>query len=95
MYVYFAEYVRLARRDPYFRRLQQRLRNGENLQINEVDGPPLTAPELKPFELVHDGSIEITQYVVQHWLRQPQWSFGHGVCLAIALLEADAWLRDI
>jgi hypothetical protein len=85
--IYFTEYVRLVRKTKEFRNLQWRLQQGENFQINEVDGPRYAKDE--PFDQVQAESIQITPEIVKLWLHNPSQPFGHGVCLAIALLNWD------
>jgi hypothetical protein len=92
--VYFHEYVKMARLDPFYVELKKMLDSGVNLQINEVDGPPISCMEA-PFDKVVNGSIEITKEVAVAWLKQRKYSFGHGISLAIALLDGDSWLYDM
>lgn len=77
--VYFKTYARLARMHPFYSDLKLRLSRGENLQIVEVDGPP-NDNSTPPFELVKN--------VIQRWIHS-KYSFGHGICLAICLLDLD------
>jgi hypothetical protein len=104
--VYYRKYAELCRADPFYIALKKRVDAGENIQINEVDGPPTiskdsnkssseTKDQEQPFTEVVNGSIEITKDVAQKWVKQPRYSFGHGVCLAICLLDADEWLNEL
>ena len=90
--VYYATYARLARADPFYAELRGRLASGENLQIVEVDGPPLGVT-IAPFDQVLNGSIHVDRHVAGAWLKGP-YSFGHGICLAVALLDGDEWLEE-
>ena len=90
IHVYYPLYAHLARQQPDFHELKRRLESGENLQINEVDGPRYTTSP--PFHLVENGSIPITEEVVKQWLHNPIMPFGHGVALATALLGKDEWI---
>jgi len=90
IHVYYPLYVNLARQQPDFHALKARLDAGENLQINEVDGPRYT--NSPPFHLVENGSIPVTEEVVKQWLHNPIMPFGHASCLATALLGHDDWI---
>lgn len=89
--IYFRTYAELVRKHPAYIKLKRRLENGENLQIAEVDGPPIDDRNTVPFECVENGSIEVSKYVVQQWIKS-RYSFGHGICLAVCLLDADEWV---
>lgn len=53
--MYFAKYREIALTISYFHSLKDRLKAGENLQINEVDGP--TYAQEYPYNQTVDGSI--------------------------------------
>lgn len=86
--VYFQVYVTAARKTKSFRDYKRRLLEGENIQINEVDGPSAGTPGT-PFQLVKDDSIPVTQQIVLDWVNNTKQPFGHGICLAVALLDWD------
>ena len=86
--IYYSEYARLARKTKEFKELQTQLQKDTKLQINEVDGPPLDVTSA-PFDRVINGSLEVTRENVKLWLENPKYSFGHGICLTVALLDWD------
>lgn len=85
--IYFYEYARLVRETKDFKELQQKIEKGLKIQINEVDGPSKSSEA--PFHLVENSSLEVTKTTVVEWLNNPSQPFGHGICLAVALLKWD------
>jgi hypothetical protein len=93
--VYLKVYTDLAKKSKTFEKLKERLENGENLLIIEVDGPHQeslsyyrsTYPVGEDF--IIDNTIDVNIYNMGIMLRDPKHSFGHGYCLATALLEID------
>lgn len=88
-------YCKLVKKESQFKELQHKLANGENLLIIEVDGPHQESLGYyqrkygvdekfieKSTMLVNDENIEIM-------LNDPKHPFGHGYCLAVALLDKD------
>lgn len=90
--VYLKTYCDLVKLQPKFSKLLERLKKGEDLLIIEVDGPHQES--LKYYKMtygVDDDFIEndtmlITLKNVEIMLKDPLHSFGHGYCLAMALL---------
>lgn len=70
-HVYFKTYAALVRADPFYQTLEERLARGENLQICEVDGPPVanTKKVEAPFQHVVNGSIHVDEEVATTWLK--------------------------
>ena len=95
MKIYLKKYCELVRCVPKFTTLQQRLNRGENLLIIEVDGPRIESlPYYKSTYNVSDDFIEnntmlATEENLHLMLLDNKHPFGHGYCLAIALLEFD------
>lgn len=93
MQIYYPEYVKAAMKVPHFHWLLDRLRAGENLHIIEVDGPHLE--DLEYYKAKYGvGDDFITQHgmvATQENLRimanDPKHPFGHGYCLATALIN--------
>jgi hypothetical protein len=85
--IYYDTYITMCKKNPEYKELQRRLSNKENLQIVEVDGP--RKAEDYPFNLAENNSLLINREIAQGWLKSKTQSFGHGVCLAIALLGLD------
>lgn len=90
--IYYKEYARLARKTPEFKALQSRVKKGEKIQINEVDGPSFGSTA--PFDQVVNRSLEVSKDTVKAWLFNTSQPFGHGICLAVALLDWDLVIED-
>lgn len=85
--IYFTKYKEIAIKTKQFKKLKNMLVDGENIQINEVDGP--TYDSCYPYNKVVNGSIEITEDVIRELVNNPDQAFGHGYCLAAILLGFD------
>lgn len=88
--IYYKEYARLCRMTREFTRVQNLVRSGNKIQVCEVDGP--SKSDEYPFNLADNNSLLITPEIVRGWLHNSSQSFGHGVCLCVALLNGDDWL---
>ncbi len=92
--IYVPEYTRLVRRQPLFHELVERVKGGENLLIIEVDGPH--EESLKYYRdaygvsetFIQQDSVEATRPNLQILLEDAKHPFGHGYCLALALLDS-------
>ena len=91
--IYLPIYVNLVRQQVAFQQLQQRLADGENLLIIEVDGPH---QESLPYyqekygvkkDFIKQNTILVTTENMNIMLNDPKHPFGHGYCLAMALLN--------
>jgi len=89
--VYYNVYVTLARRIDQFHQLQRNIFSGTKYQTVEVDGP--RKAEDYPFNLADDNSLLLARDTARGWLNNRSQSFGHGVCLAIALINKDEWIN--
>lgn len=75
--------------------MKNKLENGENLLICEVDGPHQESLEYyrEKYKVqesfIENNSIEVTFENMKIMLEHTKHSFGHGYCLALALLEMD------
>lgn len=85
--IYFRKYREIAITLPAFKRLQNKLNKGINIQINEVDGP--TYAEEYPYNLVVNDSIHITVEALNALINNPKQAFGHGYALAACLLGIE------
>lgn len=93
--IYVPLYTKLVKKTNNFKKLQTRLNNGENLLIVEVDGPHQEA--LKYYKgkyNVNDDFIEkdtmlINEQNINIMLNDEKYPFGHGYCLAMALLDKE------
>ena len=90
--IYLAEYVRLVKQRPEFYELRDRLHGGENLLIQDPDGPHQESLQYyKDKYNVSDTFIEHDTVVVtvdsmNLLIKDSKHSFGHGYCLAGSLL---------
>lgn len=96
--IYLPVYRTLARAAPQFAQLKKKLEAGTNLLIMEVDGPQSQAMDYYqktygvPSDWISSNSIEMNKEAFQIMLNDTRYSFGHGYCLAQALLdEKDEW----
>lgn len=92
--IYCDFYVQHAQQHPSFLALKQRLEDGENLMIVEIDGPdyeltfePYTRISKKSPGLIMD---EETTKMLLNDTRKP---FGHGYVIAALLLDGAEWLK--
>lgn len=98
--VYVPIYCKLAKQEKTFKELRERVRDGENLLIIEVDGPHEEALQYyRTTYEVDEGFIErdsmlITDENLQIMLNDTRFSFGHGYCLAAALLGKDKQITE-
>jgi len=106
--IYCPLYINMAKQCNEFDKLRELLMSGVNLQILDVDGPhrskavhSKTGKVKKPYNQMKEGrhgvdsgvgSIEINRKNIQMLLNDPSQPFGHGYCLAAALLGHDEWL---
>ena len=90
--IYYPLYTRLVRKENQFKELKGRLDQGENLLIVEVDGPHQESLDYyKDKYMVDDNFIEKKTLLANRdnlsiMLNDPKHPFGHGYCLAAALL---------
>ena len=93
--IYYSLYINLVKKEKQFKQLQQRLSDGENLLIIEVDGPHEESLEYyKTKYQVSDNFIEnntllATKENLNIMLNDTEHPFGHGYCLAAALQKID------
>lgn len=90
--IYLKEYIEYVRKVPEFNELKQMLKT-KNLLIIEVDGPH---QESLPYyiekynvnnDFIEDDSILVTPENMEILLNDEKHPFGHGYCLAVALLD--------
>lgn len=93
--IYIPVYCELVKKQEKFFELKNRLENGENLLIIEVDGPHQESLEYYQNEYdVNDNFIENdTMLAIDEnlmiMMNDGKHPFGHGYCLAMALLELE------
>ena len=91
--IYLPVYTKAVKKHPLFDALKEKLKNGENLLIIEVDGPHQESlsyyKELYGVgdDFIEDDSILVTKENMDIMLNDPKHNFGHGYCLAMALLD--------
>lgn len=97
--IYVPKYMELVRHQDKFLELKNRLNNGENLLIIEVDGPHQESLgyyqeeyNVKDDFIVND-TILATELNISIMLNDEKHPFGHGYCLAMALLNMD-WILE-
>jgi hypothetical protein len=85
--LYFAEYIRLARRTAEYARLLDAVRAGRHVCIGEIDVP---APGKRGTHNSAAAEVQMTLPYLQAMLDDESEPFGHGLCLAWALLTDAA-----
>jgi hypothetical protein len=101
-HIYVPIYTRLVKKEKQYQDLKQMLENGENLLIIEVDGPhqeSLGYYRTKYQNKVNNKFIEnstmlINQQNIDIMLNDTRHPYGHGYCLASALLGLDQGEKD-
>lgn len=90
--IYLPLYCKLAKQQHLFTFLQNKLINGENLLIIEVDGPHEESMDYYrnnynvKDDFITKDTIEINEYNLNIMLNDSKHPFGHGYCLAGALV---------
>lgn len=93
--IYLPLYTKLVKEQRQFHELKERLQQGENLLLIEVDGPHQESLDYyKEKYGVDDTFIEqdtmlATEDNLKIMLEDPKHPFGHGYCLAAALLDIN------
>lgn len=91
--IYCRYYIEIVKKQPQFKKLKERLEAGENLLIIEVDGPRVESIDYYketynvPDNWIENNTIEINQNNLEIMMRDTKHAFGHGYCLAMALLD--------
>jgi hypothetical protein len=91
--IYLKTYVELVRKIPEFFKLREMVRKGTNILIIEVDGPHEESLDyyIERYNVDKDfivgGTILATSENLNIMLNDTKHSFGHGYCLAWALLN--------
>jgi hypothetical protein len=93
--IYLPVYCEMVKKHPLFRELQDRLEAGENLLIIEVDGPHQESLEYYKDkygvadDFIENNTMLVNEHNIQIMLNDDKHPFGHGYCLAMALLDKD------
>lgn len=94
--IYVPSYCDLVRKQSLFDELKIRLNKGENLLLLEIDGPH---SESLPYyqkkygvddSFIENNTMEATEENLNIMLNDEKHPFGHGYCLAMALLDLDS-----
>ena len=78
--------------------LRERLLKGENLLIIEVDGPKNPEYYKEKYgenDLIQNDTMLITEHNIKIMINDPKYSFGHGYCLACALMGKEEWMLGV
>lgn len=84
--IYMTEYKRLIRVLPAYQELLKMLRDGKNLLLCEIDVPS-KGKKGEYGNVEDDETYNITIEKLDILLNDPSEAFGHGLCIAYALLE--------
>jgi len=93
--IYLPLYCELVRKEPLFWELKKKVDNGEVLCICEVDGPHQESLSYYKSkygvgdDFITQNSMEVTKENIEIMLNDGKHPFGHGYCLALALLDMD------
>lgn len=93
--IYVPVYCKLVKTQEKFKKLKKKLSKNENLLIIEVDGPHEDDIEyyMKKYNVdrsfITNNTIEANEENIRIMLNDSKYPFGHGYCLAIALLDKE------
>lgn len=93
--IYLSLYCSMVKLKLQFKELQVRLANNENLLIIEVDGPHQESIEYYKNkygvndDFIEDNTMLVTEANINIMLNDDKHPFGHGYCLAMAVLNKD------
>ena len=99
--VYFPMYQKAVQKHPKFIDLQERLRNGENLCIVEVDGPHSESlgHYMKeygvPASFFKDNTVVIDKTTLEILLNDPLHPFGHGFLYLVVLIFINFFIINL
>lgn len=85
--IYCAEYIRLIRTTQSYMKILEHVEHGQNICIFEVDVPAKTKRGLHGKYVDNDGYCHVTKERLANLLNDTSEPFGHGLCIAKALLE--------
>ena len=98
--IYLPVYCELVEKQPLFKKLKEKLNKGINLLIIEVDGPH--EEDLDYYkekyncgdDFIVNHTMLATEQNLKIMLNDTKRAFGHGYCLASALLDLDEIITD-
>ena len=91
--IYLPVYVEMVKKTNKFKKLKKMLDEGNNLLIMEVDGPRQESlnyyKEIYNVkdDFIKNNTIEVTKENMNIMMNDTKHAFGHGYCLAMALLD--------
>ena len=85
--IYFKEYVRLIKQTNEYNLLLDKLYNGENIMICEVDVPSNGKKGEYGLDCDSNGTCYMTLDKLKLLLNDDNEAFGHGLCICYALLQ--------
>lgn len=85
--IYFAEYCRLIRNTKEYKELLNLVRSGKNIMICEMDVPASGKRGKYGKYCNNNISVLLDLNILDELLDDPTEAFGHGLCLAYALLQ--------
>ena len=98
--IYVKKYCDLVKKEPLFLELQKKLKKGINLLIVDVDGPHQESLDYYKNNynvsnnFIENHTVLMNQEAIKIFLNDTKHSFGHGYCLAMALLNKDIEWND-
>jgi hypothetical protein len=84
--IYVNEYIRLIRKLPEYTKLLEKLCRGENIMICEMDVPAKNKRGEYGIDCDDNNNCIMTIEKLERLMNDPSEAFGHGLCLAYALL---------
>ena len=84
--IYLKEYVRLVRKLPEYKKLLDKLKNGENIMICELDVPARNKRGNYGEDCDENNVCHMSIEKLELLLNDTHEAFGHGLCLAYSLL---------
>ena len=93
--IYVPLYIDLVKKEEKFKKLKKMYEDGENLLIIEVDGPHQESIQyyMDKYGVKRDffvnSTVEANEESMKILLNDEKHAFGHGYCLAMALLDIN------
>ena len=97
--IYLKKYCELAKKIPLFDYLKKQLKAKKNLLILDFDGPHQNSLAYYKEKynvddnFISNHAMEINQKNINIMINDPKHPFGHGYCLALALLGKEEWAQ--
>lgn len=85
--IYVREYIRLVKQLPEYNMLLNKLKNGQNIMICEIDVPAKNKKGQYGQDCDDYNICHLTLDKLEILLNDPCEAFGHGLCLAYSLLQ--------